>query len=64
MLGESFRESQIGETAAKEGENLVYIRPAGPARAAEFDGIESLDDLRNKCTREGSKGISSAWLIR
>ena len=44
VLGESFTDPQIAEIKVSEAENLVYIRKAG---AAGFDGIQSLEDLRN-----------------
>jgi hypothetical protein len=39
---------QCAEIAVSEAENLVYIRKAG---GAGFDGIESLEDLRNNWNR-------------
>ena len=48
VLGESFTNPQIAEIAVSESENLVYIRRAG---AVGFDGIESLEDLRNNWNR-------------
>jgi hypothetical protein len=44
VLGESFTEPEIAEIAVSEQENRVYIRKAG---AAGFDGLQSLEDLRN-----------------
>ena len=48
VLGESFTEPQIAEIKVSEAENLVYIRQAG---AVGFDGIQSLEDLRNNWNR-------------
>src|SRR5437660_18188 len=48
VLGESFTDPEIAELTVSETENLVYIRQVG---AAGFDGIESLDDLRNNWNR-------------
>ena len=44
VLGESFTDPEIAEIAVSETENLVYIRKAG---AVGFDGLQSLEDLRN-----------------
>ena len=44
VLGESFTDPAIAEITVSETENLVYIRKSG---AAGFDGLESLEDLRN-----------------
>lgn len=48
VLGESFTTPDIAELTVSESESLVYIRQSG---AAGFDGIESLDDLRNNWNR-------------
>lgn len=48
VLGESFTDPEIAEITVSEAENLVYIRQAG---AVGFDGIESLEDLRNNWNR-------------
>jgi hypothetical protein len=48
VLGESFTNPEIAELTVSENENLVYIRQAG---AVGFDGIESLEDLRNNWNR-------------
>lgn len=48
VLGESFTDPEIAEIKVSEAENLVYIRQAG---AVGFDGIQSLDDLRNNWNR-------------
>ena len=44
VLGESFTDPAIAEIKISERENLVYIRQAG---AVGFDGLQSLEDLRN-----------------
>ena len=44
VLDKSFTNPGIAEIMVSETENLVYIRQAG---AVGFDGIESLEDLRN-----------------
>jgi len=44
VLGESFTNPEIAELTVSESENLVYIRKAG---AVGFDGLQSLEDLRN-----------------
>ena len=44
VLGESFTEPTIIELTVSEQENLVYIRQEG---AVGFEGIQSLEDLRN-----------------
>jgi len=48
VLGESFTEPAIAELTVSEQENLVYIRQEG---AAGFEGIQSLEDLRNNWNR-------------
>lgn len=45
---ESFTDPEIAEIAVSEQENLVYIRKTG---AVGFDGMESLEDLRNNWNR-------------
>jgi len=44
VLGEAFTDPQIAELSVSESENLVYIRRTG---GIGFDGMESLEDLRN-----------------
>src|SRR5690348_14218431 len=48
VFGESYTDPQIDEIAVSEEENLVYIRQSG---SAGFDGVQSLDDLRNNWNR-------------
>ena len=48
VLGESFTDPEIAELMVSEGENLVYVRKAG---AVGFDGLQSLEDLRNNWNR-------------
>jgi hypothetical protein len=48
ILDEAFTDPTIAEMAMSEQENLVYIRPEG---ATGFEGIQSLDDLRNNWNR-------------
>ena len=48
VVGESFTDPRIAEIKISEAENLVYIRREG---AIGFDGIESLEDLRNNWNR-------------
>jgi hypothetical protein len=48
VLDESFTNPQIAELSVSESENIVYIRKAG---AVGFDGLESLEDLRNNWNR-------------
>lgn len=48
LLGESFTTPAIAEIKVSESENLVYIRQVG---AVDFDGIQSLDDLRHNWNR-------------
>lgn len=44
VLGKSFTDPEIAELTVSESENLVYVRQVC---AVGFDGIESLEDLRN-----------------
>lgn len=48
VLSESFTEPAIAEITVSEVENLVYFRKAG---AVGFDGLQSLEDLRNNWNR-------------
>jgi len=48
VLGESYTDPEIAEIAVSESEGLVYIRQAG---AVGFDGMQSLDDLRENWNR-------------
>jgi len=48
VLGESFTNPEIAEITVSESENLVYVRKVG---GVGFDGIESLEDLRNNWNR-------------
>lgn len=48
VLGESYTDPEIAEITVSENENLVYIRKAG---AVGFDGLQSLEDLRNNWNR-------------
>lgn len=48
VLDESFTDPKIAAIAVSESENLVYVRKEG---AAGFDGIQSLEDLRNNWNR-------------
>ena len=48
VLGESFTKPTIAELTVSEQENLVYIRQEG---AAGFEGVQSLEDLRNNWNR-------------
>lgn len=48
VLDESFTDPQIAELTVSESENIVYIRKAG---GVGFDGIQSLQDLRNNWNR-------------
>jgi hypothetical protein len=48
VLGKSFTDPEIAELTVSETENLVYIRRAG---GVGFDGMESLEDLRNNWNR-------------
>jgi hypothetical protein len=48
VLGESFTDPEIVEISVSEAEGIVYFRKAG---AVGFDGLQSLDDLRNNWNR-------------
>jgi hypothetical protein len=48
VLGESFTDPEIAEISVSEAEGIVYFRKAG---AVGFDGMQSLDDLRNNWNR-------------
>ncbi len=48
VLGESFTDPEIAEITVSETENLVYIRKVG---GVGFDGMQSLEDLRNNWNR-------------
>jgi hypothetical protein len=48
VLERSFTRPAIAELTVSEQENLVYIRPEG---AAGFDGLQSLEDLRDNWNR-------------
>lgn len=48
VLGESFTDPEIGDLTVSEAENLLYIRKAG---SVGFDGIESLQDMRENWNR-------------
>ena len=48
VLDEAFTEPTIAELTVSEPESVVYIRQKG---AAGFEGIQSLDDLRNNWNR-------------
>ena len=48
VLGESFTTPEISEITVGESDNLVYIRKSG---AIGFDGIQSLEDLRDNWNR-------------
>lgn len=48
VLGKSFTKPDIAELTVSENENIVYIRKSG---AVGFDGMESLEDLRNNWNR-------------
>jgi hypothetical protein len=48
VLGESYTDPEIAELTVSESENIVYIRKSG---AFGFDGLQSLDDLRNNWNR-------------
>ncbi len=48
VLGESFTEPEIAEITVSEAEGIVYFRKAG---AVGFDGLQSLEDLRNNWNR-------------
>ena len=48
VLEQSFTNPEIAEISVSETEGLVYFRQAG---SAGFDGIQSLDDLRQNWNR-------------
>ena len=48
VLGESFTDPAIAELTVSEQENLVYIRKEGDIG---FEGLQSLNDLRNNWNR-------------
>lgn len=48
VLGESFTDPEIAELTVSERENIVYIRKVG---GIGFEGIQSLEDLRNNWNR-------------
>ena len=48
VLGESFTDPEIAELTVSEAENLVYVRKVG---GVGFDGMQSLEDLRNNWNR-------------
>jgi hypothetical protein len=48
VVGESFTDPEIAEITVSEVEGIVYFRKAG---AVGFDGLQSLDDLRNNWNR-------------
>ncbi|MGC8561334.1 MAG: hypothetical protein ACP5O1_11720 [Phycisphaerae bacterium] len=48
VLGESYTTPEIVEITVGESDNLVYIRKTG---AIGFDGIQSLEDLRDNWNR-------------
>jgi hypothetical protein len=48
VLGESFTDPEIAELTVSEAENLLYVRKAG---SIGFDGIESLQDMRDNWNR-------------
>lgn len=48
VLDETFTNPAIAELTVSEQENLVYLRKTG---AVGFDGLESLEDLRNNWNR-------------
>lgn len=48
VLDESFASPGIAELTVSEAENLVYVRKEG---GIGFDGIQSLEDLRNNWNR-------------
>jgi hypothetical protein len=48
VFDEAYTDPQIAEVTVSESENLVYIRKVG---AVGFDGIESLDHLRDNWNR-------------
>jgi hypothetical protein len=48
VMGESFTDPEIVEITVSEAEGIVYFRKAG---AVGFDGLQSLEDLRNNWNR-------------
>lgn len=48
VVGESFTDPQIAEIAVSEVENIAYFRKSG---AVGFDGLQSLQDLRENWNR-------------
>ena len=48
ILDEPFTDPTIAELAVSEQENIVYIRQEG---AVGFEGVQSLEDLRNNWNR-------------
>ena len=48
VVEESFTDPQIAEVMVSENENIVYIRKSD---GVGFDGMESLEDLRNNWNR-------------
>jgi hypothetical protein len=48
VLGEHFTDPEIAELNVSENEDIVYIRKAG---GIGFDGLQSLEDLRNNWNR-------------
>jgi hypothetical protein len=48
VLSKSFTDPDIAEITVSESEGIVYFRKAG---AVGFDGLQSLDDLRNNWNR-------------
>jgi hypothetical protein len=48
VVGEAFTNPEIAEITVSESEGIAYIRKAG---AVGFDGLQSLEDLRNNWNR-------------
>jgi hypothetical protein len=48
VVGEHYTNPEIAEINVSESENIVYIRKAG---AVGFDGLQSLEDMRNNWNR-------------
>ncbi len=48
VLGEPWTKPEIFEVTVSETENLLYIRKEG---AIGFDGVQSLEDMRNNWNR-------------
>jgi hypothetical protein len=48
VVGESFTNPEIAEITVSEAEGIVYFRKVG---AVGFDGLQSLEDLRNNWNR-------------